>query len=84
LPAVLVPYPHAADDHQTANAMAHVSAGAAELLPESRLTGPALAAVLRQWWNDEPLLQKMSAAMRGLAHPDAAETMAAEILASLA
>jgi UDP-N-acetylglucosamine--N-acetylmuramyl-(pentapeptide) pyrophosphoryl-undecaprenol N-acetylglucosamine transferase len=84
LPAVLVPYPHAAEDHQTANANAYVSAGAAELLPESRLTGPALAAVLRQWWNDEPLLQKMSAAMRRLAHPDAAEAMATDILNALA
>jgi UDP-N-acetylglucosamine--N-acetylmuramyl-(pentapeptide) pyrophosphoryl-undecaprenol N-acetylglucosamine transferase len=84
LPAVLVPYPHAAEDHQTANANAYVSAGAAELLPESRITGPALAAVLRQWWSDETLLRRMSHAMRGLAYPHAAETMAAEILASLA
>jgi UDP-N-acetylglucosamine--N-acetylmuramyl-(pentapeptide) pyrophosphoryl-undecaprenol N-acetylglucosamine transferase len=84
LPAVLVPYPHAAEDHQTANANAYVSAGAAELLPESRITGPALAAVLRQWWSDETLLRRMSHAMRGLAYPHAAESMAAEILASLA
>ena len=84
LPAVLVPYPHAAEDHQTANANAYVAAGAAELLPESRLSGPALAAILRQWWNDETFLARLSSAMRGQAHPDAAETMASEILTALA
>lgn len=84
LPAVLVPYPHATEDHQTANAASYVSAGAAELLPESRLSGPALAGLLRQWWNDQTLLGNMSTAMRSLAHPDAAEAMAAEILTALA
>lgn len=83
LPAVLVPYPHAAEDHQTANALAHASKGAAEMLPESRLTGPVLAGLLRQWWSDEAQLARMSAAMKHLAHPDAAETMADHILASL-
>lgn len=83
LPAVLVPYPHAADDHQTANANAYVSAGAALLLPESKLNGPTLAATLRQWWNDNSLLRQMSVAMRNLAHPDAADAMADDILSVL-
>lgn len=83
LPAILVPYPHAAEDHQTANALAYSTKGAAEILPEPRLTGPVLAGLLRQWWNDEARLATMAAAMKSLAHPDAAESMADDLLASL-
>ena len=83
LPAVLVPYPHAADDHQTANARALVCAGAARLLPESELSGASLGAL----WNDllenpHPLSQ-MGQSMRSLSAPRAAETMAARIAASI-
>ena len=42
-PAVLIPFPHAADDHQTANAEAAEAAGAAWLMPEPTLTPAALA-----------------------------------------
>lgn len=83
LPAVLVPYPYAADDHQTANARAYAEKGAAELLPENRLTGASLAASLRQWWSAPENLAHASANMRKCAFPDAAATMADRIVSSL-
>ena len=43
LPAILVPYPHATADHQTANARFMEQAGAAVVIPDSELDGPRLA-----------------------------------------
>ena len=83
LPAVLVPYPHAADDHQTANARSLADARAARLLPERELGGEALAACWRDLLGGSDPLSQMSAAMRSLAFPHAAEAMARRIAASL-
>ncbi|MBT8342071.1 MAG: undecaprenyldiphospho-muramoylpentapeptide beta-N-acetylglucosaminyltransferase, partial [Desulfatitalea sp.] len=44
--AIFVPYPHAADDHQTSNAQALVAAGAAEMIIQSELNGPLLGATI--------------------------------------
>ena len=46
LGAILIPLPGAPGDHQTANAVALVSAGAARLIADAELTGPLLAEVL--------------------------------------
>ncbi|MFM7743334.1 MAG: glycosyltransferase, partial [Verrucomicrobiota bacterium] len=77
-PAVLVPLPSAADDHQTANARSSAAAGGALLLPESEL--PRLAALVLERLHDNAAL----AAMRdALALADAAnrwEELAAETL----
>lgn len=74
--ALLVPYPHAVDDHQTRNAAALVEAGAAELLPQARLEAPLLAARLAALAGDRVRLLAMATAARGLARPDAAEAVA--------
>ena len=73
---MLVPYPHAVDDHQTANARYLSERGAALLLPQSEFT-PARAATLLQELNDNrALILKLARAARGLASPDAAQAVA--------
>ena len=78
-PAVLVPYPHATGDHQTKNARHFAEAGAAVLVPEADVRGvPALVGSLLA---DPGRLERMAAAMRRTARPDAAEEIADEVLA---
>jgi len=77
VPAVLVPFPAAVDDHQTRNAEHVVRAGAAVLLPERELTPVSLAATLRELLEaGRPRLAKMAAAARGTAITDADERLA--------
>jgi len=77
VPAVLVPFPSAVDDHQTRNAEYAAGAGAAILLPESRLTPVSLAAVLRELLTaGRPRLLAMAEAARGSAITDADERLA--------
>lgn len=71
-PALLVPFPQAAGDHQSSNARALEAAGAARLLPESQLAGERLAAVLLESLGDEDGLRAMAGAARAQARPDAA------------
>jgi UDP-N-acetylglucosamine--N-acetylmuramyl-(pentapeptide) pyrophosphoryl-undecaprenol N-acetylglucosamine transferase len=71
--AVLVPYPHAVDDHQTANAGYLLAAGAALLIQERDLTPSGLAALLRELATQRPKLLEMADAARRLAKFDAAE-----------
>jgi UDP-N-acetylglucosamine--N-acetylmuramyl-(pentapeptide) pyrophosphoryl-undecaprenol N-acetylglucosamine transferase len=78
--AVLVPFPHAVDDHQTANAGYLVAAGAAELLPQSELDGARLAARLEALAGDRPRLLAMALAARGVARPAATDLVAAHCL----
>lgn len=75
-PAILVPFPFAADDHQTVNARALVDAGAALLLPERELTGTSLAAELRGLEADRARLARMSRASGILGRPEAAREIA--------
>jgi len=76
-PAVFVPFPRAADDHQTVNALALERAGAAVLVEESKLDGVWLAETIAVLLQDAPRLQRMSAAAKALAHPNAARDIAA-------
>lgn len=77
LPAVLVPFPAAVDDHQTRNAEYAVRTGAARLLPESGLTPNSLAAVLRELLAaGRPRLEQMARAARAGAIVDADERLA--------
>jgi len=76
-PAIFVPFPHAADDHQRRNAEALERAGAAVLLPESELSPQRLADVVASLLNHPARLARMSQAARTLAHPDAARQIAA-------
>jgi UDP-N-acetylglucosamine--N-acetylmuramyl-(pentapeptide) pyrophosphoryl-undecaprenol N-acetylglucosamine transferase len=76
-PSILVPFPHAADDHQTRNAEALVRAGAAVLIPERELTSERLLETVVALLSDRAKLAKMGEAARNLAHPDAAGEIAA-------
>jgi UDP-N-acetylglucosamine--N-acetylmuramyl-(pentapeptide) pyrophosphoryl-undecaprenol N-acetylglucosamine transferase len=78
-PAVLVPFPLAADDHQRKNAEVMVEGGAAALLPQSALTPETLLAALVKLLNDSAGLAAMGERARLLAHPDAAQRIAAMV-----
>lgn len=71
---VLVPFPHAVDDHQTANARFLADRGAAILLPQRELTPQKLAGLLRSL--DRPALAAMAQKARELGKPDAARLVA--------
>jgi UDP-N-acetylglucosamine--N-acetylmuramyl-(pentapeptide) pyrophosphoryl-undecaprenol N-acetylglucosamine transferase len=79
--ALLVPFPFAVDDHQTANAQWLVEAGAAECLPEGDDLADALAARLQALLGDRGRLLRMAEAARSLARPDAADRVAAACIA---
>ena len=81
-PAVLVPYPHASADHQTANARWMADAGAAVIVPDAELTGPRLAREVAALFADRGRLHAMGKASAALARPDAAAAVADEVLAA--
>lgn len=72
-PAILVPYPHAADDHQKKNAAYYVDGGGALQYSEQELNGKVLSDILQDIFTDCSRLAAMGAAMRTLGMPDAAE-----------
>lgn len=74
-PAILVPYPYAHADHQTANARAAVEAGAAVMLPDSELNGPILAAEVGATIEAPEKLARMAEASRSLGRPDASRAV---------
>jgi UDP-N-acetylglucosamine--N-acetylmuramyl-(pentapeptide) pyrophosphoryl-undecaprenol N-acetylglucosamine transferase len=80
VPAILVPYPHAADDHQTFNARSLADKGAALMIPDRELSGSALLEAVMQLKSDPGRRQQMADAMKQLAKPDAATCIAAHIL----
>jgi UDP-N-acetylglucosamine--N-acetylmuramyl-(pentapeptide) pyrophosphoryl-undecaprenol N-acetylglucosamine transferase len=75
-PAILIPFPRSADDHQLRNAEALARRGAALLLPEAQLTRAALVESAAALLLDSGRRQSMSAAARSLAHPSAARDIA--------
>lgn len=79
-PAVLVPYPHAAADHQTANARWMADAGAAVVIADHDLTGELLRGQVSTLLGDPERLRAMAATSAGLARPDAARAIATEVL----
>jgi UDP-N-acetylglucosamine--N-acetylmuramyl-(pentapeptide) pyrophosphoryl-undecaprenol N-acetylglucosamine transferase len=82
-PAIFIPFPRAADDHQRRNAEAMQAAGAAVMLEESRLTPPSLTGIVAELLSSPIKLQSMSAAARGMAHPNATREIA-ELAVALA
>jgi UDP-N-acetylglucosamine--N-acetylmuramyl-(pentapeptide) pyrophosphoryl-undecaprenol N-acetylglucosamine transferase len=76
-PAILVPYPHAADDHQAANARGLVEAGGAFMFREDELTPEQLAGTIAAILGDPEGARAMAAASRGAGRPDATEHLAA-------
>ena len=76
LPAVLVPYPHAIDDHQTANAESFTAAGAGVVIAERDLDAARLAAAVRALLEAPERLDAMAVNARRLARVDAADRIA--------
>jgi UDP-N-acetylglucosamine--N-acetylmuramyl-(pentapeptide) pyrophosphoryl-undecaprenol N-acetylglucosamine transferase len=76
-PALLVPYPHATADHQAKNAAYFARGGGAVVVPEAKLD---LRRQVDELLGDAERLGRMGEAMRSLAKPDAAETIAEELL----
>jgi len=70
--SLMVPFPHAVDDHQTFNAKFLADQGAALLMPQSELTADRLAGLLRELTRE----QLLEIAARALARPDAARRVA--------
>ena len=81
-PAILIPYPHAADDHQRHNAQAVADIGAAVVVTDDPLDVDELTQQLRTLLNDQTRVEEMGQAARQLARPDATEQIAdiAELL----
>jgi UDP-N-acetylglucosamine--N-acetylmuramyl-(pentapeptide) pyrophosphoryl-undecaprenol N-acetylglucosamine transferase len=82
LPAVLIPYPSAAGDHQSANARWMAEAGAAVVIADRDLSAGRLGGEVATLLSDRRRLARMAAASRGLARPQAAADVAAELLAA--
>lgn len=82
LPSVLVPYPHAAADEQTANARALVDADAATMVADAEVDGETLAGACEPWLVDEERRGRVAAAARELGRPDAAEQVAGLVTAA--
>lgn len=81
LGAVLVPYPHAVDDHQTRNALYLTEAGAARLILQSELSAERLAGVLEELFaQGRAGLRKLAETARGLARPEATRKVASACL----
>ncbi len=82
LPAILIPFPHAADDHQTFNAKALEAEGAAVMIKDSELNGKTLKQTIESLISDKGRLEQMSKSLKHLARPDAATVIADHILNS--
>ena len=75
-PAILVPYPHAAGDHQTLNARAVEAAGAALVMPESNFTPQTLSARLKLLFSNPIDLDRMAERASRFGRVNAASTLA--------
>jgi len=83
-PSILVPLPHAIDDHQAANARALAEAGAAWVVAQAQFTPEALSARLATLCTDNVALAEAADAAASLARPEAARTLADQVLALVA
>lgn len=79
IPSILIPYPAAADDHQTRNAELFEAANAARMIPESRLSPEGLNAAVTEIVENPEVHQRMNAAMLNMSTPHASERVAEEI-----
>lgn len=78
-PAILVPYPHATDDHQTLNARAVVDAGAGRLVADADLDDPSFIETVTSLLGDPKARATMAAASAALGRPDAGARVAAMV-----
>ena len=84
IPSVLVPYPHARDDHQTANAAYVVEGGAGITYTQDAFTPSEVTAVVRSLVYDAPLWERRARSARGLGRPQAAREVAELLLGGVA
>ena len=70
-PAILIPYPHATDNHQAANAKALAAAGAAWVMTEREMTPASLGTVIADRLTDASALTGAAAHAREFGRPDA-------------
>lgn len=80
IPAILVPYPYAAENHQEHNARAMEAAGAAKVILNKDLTSEKLGEALSEMLQDKEKLASMAEASRKLGRPEAAVDIAAMVL----
>jgi UDP-N-acetylglucosamine--N-acetylmuramyl-(pentapeptide) pyrophosphoryl-undecaprenol N-acetylglucosamine transferase len=83
-PAILIPYPYAADDHQRLNAQAMQARGAAQVILDAELTGERLYTAIRELLLHPETLHAYAACSRQLGQPQAADTIITACLALLA
>lgn len=79
VPAILIPYPHAARDHQTSNARGLVDRGAAEMIADKDLDPETLASHIETLFRDEPRLRRMGRNARAFSRTNAAERIVRSI-----
>ena len=82
-PAILVPYPYAVDDHQTANAKVLVAAGAAVLMPQSQMHATSLVEALKPLLTRAELRQSMAQAALSVAQPQATQAVAQQCMEAI-
>jgi UDP-N-acetylglucosamine--N-acetylmuramyl-(pentapeptide) pyrophosphoryl-undecaprenol N-acetylglucosamine transferase len=80
LPSILVPYPHAPRDHQTANARPLARAGGATIVPDSEADAAQIGEVAEEILGNDERLSRMSSGAKSLANPTAADDLAAWVL----
>lgn len=83
IPAIVIPLPTAADDHQTANAVALEQAGAARHLPQSALSAASLGGMIRELMSDDRVRGEMSARARQRGRPHAVADIVSHCLTLL-
>ncbi len=76
IPAILIPYPFAAEDHQTYNAQVFAKAGAAQILPQDTLTSDLLTSRVLAWLRSPTTLAEVARNAKALAVPDSADRLA--------
>ena len=82
-PAILIPYPHAADDHQTANASSIAAAGASWCIPEPQFTVAYLIDELRRFLKQPDVLTEAARNTKSLRRADASEWLADAVEATI-
>ena len=80
LPALLIPYPHAADDHQRTNALYYEDGGAARMFPENELSGEILSGEISGLLKKPELLNRMSSNMKSMGKSEATDCIIDECL----
>ena len=83
MPAILVPYPHATDDHQTANARALEVSGGVWMIAEASFSPERLATELAEKLDQPVMLGTAALCLRAAGRPDAARVLADEVAALL-